>query len=60
MLTTRPIWALPACVARFGYVREDEAQRKACKRLATTLQYVYLTTLGGAGHADAPKARASC
>ena len=34
---TRPIWALPAIVARFGFVREDEAHRKACKRFAKVL-----------------------
>ena len=36
-LNTRPIWALPACTARFGFLRDDEARRRECKRLAAAL-----------------------
>ena len=37
LLCGRPIWALPALVARFGFDREDEVQRKECKRMAAVL-----------------------
>lgn len=36
-LSSRPIWALPALTERFGFCSDDEAQRKACKRLAEAL-----------------------
>ena len=34
---SQPIWRLPSCVARFGFAREDEQRRRACKRLAEAL-----------------------
>ena len=36
-ITSSAIWAVPACVSRFSFLREDDVQRKECKRLAEVL-----------------------
>jgi hypothetical protein len=41
-LVERPIWALPACVARFGFLRDSDEQRKEAKRCVPASD----TTLG--------------
>ena len=40
-VTSSPIWALPACAARFSFRKDDEMQRKECKRLAKALVHEF-------------------
>ena len=43
---SRPVWALPECIAAFGFDRQDVASRKQCKALADALAHEWGTHKG--------------
>jgi hypothetical protein len=45
-LLSQPIWALPACTARFGFCRGLVEQQKQCKRFARALADEFQTGVG--------------